>query len=161
MCTILSQSSIIALANFGEKVPDKPLPKMIGNAFCFVFHSLVTRPQCCWYFCFIQKHHYQLIITKIGRLRKQVQINHSTQDKQVAFLAFTEKNCKCEVCSGCNDYRVCVCICECVMLCVVLATVDSHVPEAPTKNWVGGASQISIHNVMWNVSNPQEWWGIC
>ncbi len=37
-----------------------------------------------------------------------------------------------------------------VMLCVVLATVDSHVPEAHTENWVGGTSHISIHSLMWN-----------
>ena len=41
------------------------------------------------------------------------------------------------------------------MLFVVLATVDSHVPEAPAENRVGGRSQISIDSLMWNVPNPQ------
>ena len=41
------------------------------------------------------------------------------------------------------------------MLFVVLATVYSHVPEAPAENRVGGRSQISIDSLMWNVPNPQ------
>lgn len=49
----------------------------------------------------------------------------------------------------------------CVMLCVVLATVDSHVREAHTENWVGGTSHISIHSLMWNEPNPQGLWGLC